>query len=87
MISTPSEKLTRNADITFDQQQRRTSWFIVGLSTLLAAAVTWVLSRGMLAPVKRLVEGTHRLAAGILAPELPSVAAMNWATWHKILIS
>lgn len=64
VISTPSEKLTRNADITFDQQQRRTSWFIVGLSTLLAAAVTWVLSRGMLAPVKRLVEGTHRLAAG-----------------------
>lgn len=64
VISTPPEKLTRNADINFDQQQRRTSWIIVGLSTLLAAAVTWLLSRGMLAPVKRLVEGTHRLAAG-----------------------
>ncbi|MDA5533452.1 two-component system sensor histidine kinase BaeS [Yersinia mollaretii] len=64
VMSTPPEKLTRNADINFDLQQRRTSWMIVGLSTLLAAAVTWVLSRGMLAPVKRLVEGTHRLAAG-----------------------
>ncbi|CNB48165.1 signal transduction histidine-protein kinase BaeS [Yersinia frederiksenii] len=64
VMSTPPEKLTRNADINFDQQQRRTSWIIVGLSTLLAAAVTWILSRGMLAPVKRLVEGTHRLAAG-----------------------
>jgi two-component system, OmpR family, sensor histidine kinase BaeS len=64
VMSAPPEKLTRNADINFDQQQRRTSWIIVGLSTLLAAAVTWILSRGMLAPVKRLVEGTHRLAAG-----------------------
>ncbi|CNE05499.1 two-component system sensor histidine kinase BaeS [Yersinia nurmii] len=64
VIATPPEKLTRNADINFDLQQRRTSWMIVALSTLLAAAVTWVLSRGMLAPVKRLVEGTHRLAAG-----------------------
>lgn len=64
VVSTPPEKLTRNADINFDLQQRRTSWIIVGLSTLLAAAVTWLLSRGMLAPVKRLVEGTHRLAAG-----------------------
>ncbi|MCH5790311.1 HAMP domain-containing protein, partial [Salmonella enterica] len=56
--------LTRNTDINFDRQQRRTSWIIVALSTLLAAAVTWLLSRGMLAPVKRLVAGTHRLAAG-----------------------
>ncbi|AJI93762.1 HAMP domain protein [Yersinia ruckeri] len=64
VIATPPEKLTRNADINFDLQQRRTSWMIVALSTLLAAVVTWILSRSMLAPVKRLVEGTHRLAAG-----------------------
>lgn len=87
MISTPSEKLTRNADITFDQQQRRTSWFIVGLSTLLAAAVTWVLSRGMLAPVKRLVEGTHRLAAGDFSTRVAVSSRDELGTWHKILTS
>ncbi|SUI50624.1 Signal transduction histidine-protein kinase BaeS [Serratia marcescens] len=64
VLTTPVERLTRNTDINFDRQQRRTSWIIVALSTLLAAAVTWLLSRGMLAPVKRLVAGTHRLAAG-----------------------
>ncbi|MGV3345092.1 two-component system sensor histidine kinase BaeS [Enterobacteriaceae bacterium LUAb1] len=64
IISTPPERLTRSTDINFDQQQRRTSWIIAGLSTLLAATVTWLLSRGLLAPVKRLVEATRRLAAG-----------------------
>ncbi|PLL20542.1 two-component system sensor histidine kinase BaeA, partial [Klebsiella michiganensis] len=33
-------------------------------ATLLAALATFPLARGLLAPVKRLVEGTHRLAAG-----------------------
>ncbi len=64
VIGSPSERLTRIADINFDQQQRRTSWLIVALATLLAALVTWRLSRGLLAPVKRLVAGTHQLAAG-----------------------
>ncbi|PVZ81158.1 two-component system sensor histidine kinase BaeA [Serratia sp. S1B] len=64
VIATPIERMTRDADINFDRQQRRTSWLIVGLSTLLAAAVTWLMSRGLLAPVKRLVAGTHQLAAG-----------------------
>lgn len=64
VIGSPPERLTRSADINFDQQQRRTSWIIVALTMLLAAAVTWLMSRGLLAPVKRLVEGTHQLAAG-----------------------
>ncbi len=64
VIGSPPERLTRSADINFDQQQKRTSWIIVGLTMLLAAAVTWLMSRGLLAPVKRLVEGTHHLAAG-----------------------
>ena len=37
VIGSPPERLTRSTDINFDQQQRRTSWIIVGLSTLLAA--------------------------------------------------
>lgn len=64
VIASPVERLTRNTDINFDRQQRRTSWIIVALSTLLAAAATFLLARGLLAPVKRLVEGTHKLAAG-----------------------
>jgi two-component system sensor histidine kinase BaeS len=35
------ERLTRNTDINFDRQQRRTSWLIVALSTLLAALATF----------------------------------------------
>ncbi|VFS06585.1 signal transduction histidine-protein kinase BaeS [Citrobacter koseri] len=64
VIASPVERLTRNTDINFDKQQRRTSWLIVALSTLLAALATFPLARGLLAPVKRLVEGTHKLAAG-----------------------
>lgn len=64
VIASPVERLTRNTDINFDKQQRRTSWLIVALSTLLAALATFTLARGLLAPVKRLVEGTHKLAAG-----------------------
>ena len=64
VIASPVERLTRNTDINFDRQQKRTSWLIVALSTILAALATFPLARGLLAPVKRLVEGTHRLAAG-----------------------
>lgn len=64
VIASPVEKLTRNTDINFDRQQRRTSWVIVGLATLLAALATFPLARGLLAPVKRLVDGTHKLASG-----------------------
>lgn len=64
VIASPVERLTRNTDINFDRQQRQTSWLIVALSTLLAALATFPLARGLLAPVKRLVDGTHKLAAG-----------------------
>ncbi|MBS1205059.1 MAG: histidine kinase [Proteobacteria bacterium] len=64
VVASPVERLTRNTDINFDQQQRRTSWLIVGLATLLAALATFPLAGGLLAPVKRLVEGTHKLASG-----------------------
>ncbi|MBS0892955.1 two-component system sensor histidine kinase BaeS [Tatumella sp. JGM130] len=66
VLGSPPEQLTRSTDISFDQQQKRASWSIVGLITLLAAIVAWLLARGLLAPVKRLVNGTHQLAAGQL---------------------
>ena len=71
VIASPVERLTRNTDINFDQQQRRTSWLIVGLATLLAALATFPLARGLLAPVRRLVEGTHKLAAGDFSTRVP----------------
>lgn len=36
VIASPVERLTRNTDINFDRQQKRTSWLIVALATLLA---------------------------------------------------
>jgi two-component system sensor histidine kinase BaeS len=74
VVASPVERLTRNTDINFDRQQRRTSWFIVALSTLLAAAATFLLARGLLAPVKRLVEGTHKLAAGDFSTRVDSTS-------------
>ncbi|HEY1845534.1 MAG TPA: two-component system sensor histidine kinase BaeS [Buttiauxella sp.] len=74
VIASPVERLTRNTDINFDRQQRRTSWIIVALSTLLAAAATFLLARGLLAPVKRLVDGTHKLAAGDFTTRVDSTS-------------
>ncbi|ROR07706.1 two-component system sensor histidine kinase BaeS [Erwinia sp. JUb26] len=74
VVGSPSERLTRVADINFDRQQNRTSWMIVGLTMLLAALVTWLMSRGLLAPVKRLVEGTHHLAAGDFTSRVESTS-------------
>ncbi len=71
VIASPVERLTRNTDINFDRQQKRTSWLIVALATLLAALATFPLARGLLAPVKRLVEGTHKLAAGDFSKPKP----------------
>jgi two-component system sensor histidine kinase BaeS len=72
IISTPTERMTRDTDINFDRQQRQTSWIIMAFTTLLAAAVTWLLSRSMLAPVKRLVNATHQLAAGDFSSRVPA---------------
>jgi len=74
VIASPVERLTRNTDINFDRQQRRTSWIIVAVSTLLAAAATFLLARGLLAPVKKLVEGTHKLAAGDFTTRVASTS-------------
>ncbi|WP_208612555.1 two-component system sensor histidine kinase BaeS [Xenorhabdus vietnamensis] len=64
VIVSASDKITRRADISFARQQQFTSWIIVGFSTLLVLIATFLLSRGLLRPVKRLVEGTHQLTAG-----------------------
>ncbi|MDX7991313.1 two-component system sensor histidine kinase BaeS [Xenorhabdus sp. psl] len=64
VIVSASDKISLQADISFARQQQFTSWIIAGFTTLLALIVTFLLSRGLLRPVKRLVEGTHKLTAG-----------------------
>ncbi|MBG6032352.1 two-component system sensor histidine kinase BaeS [Proteus hauseri] len=64
VIVSAADKISNEADISFDKQQLRTSWIIAGLTVLFALLITLILSRNMIRPVKRLVEATHKLAAG-----------------------
>lgn len=64
VIVSAADKISSEADISFDKQQLRTSWIIAGATVLFALLITLVLSRSMIRPVKRLVEATHKLAAG-----------------------
>ena len=56
--------ISDTADLQFQAQQTRATWEIAGVSVILAAIVAMVLARIVLAPVKRLVNATHRLANG-----------------------
>jgi two-component system sensor histidine kinase BaeS len=56
--------ISDTADLQFQAQQTRATWQIAGVSVILAAIVAMVLARIVLAPVKRLVNATHRLANG-----------------------
>ena len=58
------------SDDNFLRQQLKTSWIIVCIALLLAAAVSVVLARGFLAPIRRLARGTHRLATGDYAQRI-----------------
>lgn len=85
VIASPVERLTRNTDINFDKQQRRTSWLIVALSTLLAALATfpsradcWPRSNGW-------SKVRTNWPPGISPPVLPPPAPMSWANWRRTL--
>jgi two-component system, OmpR family, sensor histidine kinase BaeS len=56
--------LSDAADIAFQAQQARATWEIAGVAVILAALVAMLLARIVLAPVKRLMIATHRLAGG-----------------------
>jgi two-component system sensor histidine kinase BaeS len=47
----------------FQEQLLRTGWIVAGIALLLAAATAFPMARGLLAPIRRLAEGTRRLAA------------------------
>ncbi len=55
------------------EQQASASVAIAGLAVLLAALVGYLVARGFIAPVKRLADATHRLAAGDYATRVPSM--------------
>ncbi|QCP50131.1 HAMP domain-containing protein [Trinickia violacea] len=69
-IASP-ENLLYAADRQFQAQQVRATWIIVGFAALLAAGVAIVLARLFLAPTRRLVLATHRLASGDYATRVP----------------
>jgi two-component system sensor histidine kinase BaeS len=60
-----------SADRQFQVQQLRATWIIVALAAVLAAGVAMVLARIFLAPIRRLVDATHRLASGDYATRVP----------------
>jgi two-component system, OmpR family, sensor histidine kinase BaeS len=65
------ENLLYSADRQFQVRQLRATWIIVALAALLAAGVAMVLARIFLAPIRRLVDATHRLASGDYATRVP----------------
>jgi two-component system sensor histidine kinase BaeS len=69
------EVLFHSADRQFQAQQVRATWIIVGFAALLAACVAVVLARVLLAPVRRLVLATHRLASGDYSIRVPDTGS------------
>ncbi|MEX3628871.1 MAG: HAMP domain-containing protein [Burkholderia sp.] len=59
------------ADQRFQMQQSRATWVIVIAAAVLSALVSMVLARLILAPVRRIVHATHRLAEGQYAVRVP----------------
>ncbi|MDE1182155.1 ATP-binding protein [Paraburkholderia sp.] len=66
------DMLSDAADIAFQAQQMRATWQIAGFAVVLAALVALVLARIVLAPVKRLMNATHRLAGGDYTTRVPA---------------
>jgi two-component system sensor histidine kinase BaeS len=68
----PFQEVTTGAGKRFLQQQLKASWVIAAVALALAALVAWLLSRMVLAPVKRIARATHHLASGDYATRVPS---------------
>lgn len=53
-----------SGDSRFLDELLRTGWVVAGIALLLAALAALPLARGLLSPIRRLGQATHRLAAG-----------------------
>lgn len=60
----PFQEVSTGAGMRFQQQQDKANLVIGGVVIVLAALVSWLLARMVLAPVKRIAASTHQLAAG-----------------------
>lgn len=60
----PYIRVPEDADQVFQAQQLRAMWIIAGLSILLAALVTILFARGLLAPVRRLAGAARCVTDG-----------------------
>jgi len=67
-----ADTLSNAADIAFQAQQMRSTLQIAVVAVLLAALVALLLARVVLAPVKRLMNATHRLARGDFTARVPA---------------
>lgn len=66
------EALINQAEQRFRNRQMQATWIIAGFTALLSAAISIVLARILLTPVKRIVTATHRLAGGDYATRVPA---------------
>ncbi|MCK9511281.1 MAG: sensor histidine kinase efflux regulator BaeS [Pigmentiphaga sp.] len=64
-------RATDALDEGFASQQNQATWVIVALSLLLAALVSLLLARMLLAPIRRIGRATHDLAAGDYTTRVP----------------
>ncbi|MCB1688362.1 MAG: HAMP domain-containing protein [Halioglobus sp.] len=62
--SAPRRQITSPLETEFSRQQLRTSWLLGVSSLVLAIAVSLVLARGLLAPIRRMIDSVARLSSG-----------------------
>lgn len=71
LVVQPRGQAPNALDERFLAQQLKATWIISGLSVVLAALVSVLLARGLLAPVRRLGRATQRLASGDYTTRVP----------------
>jgi len=64
LVTEPRRQLSSPQDSSFSRGQLNVSWIIGITSLLLAAALSLVLTRGLLAPIKRMATNVTRLSSG-----------------------
>lgn len=74
VVASVGDKVTREIDVRFEDQQLYTSWIVAGISLLVALIATFFLARGFLRPIKRLLDGTNKLAAGDFSTRVPDAS-------------
>ncbi|MFT7286212.1 MAG: two-component system sensor histidine kinase BaeS [Halieaceae bacterium] len=62
--SEPRREISSPLETDFSRQQLRTSWILGVVSLILAFAVSLLLARGLLAPVRRMISSVGRLSSG-----------------------